>query len=78
MKWRAAVFGACDDGSQDAQTGRERQTIYDSLEKLANKLDTKPVVGSTLTAESFRTQAAGANLLHFHGHGRYDEHNIMR
>jgi CHAT domain-containing protein len=78
LKWKAAVLGAYDDSSKDAQTGRERQAIYGSLEKLADKLGTEPVVGPVLTTKSFRTQAAGADLLHFHGHGRYDQHNIMR
>jgi CHAT domain-containing protein len=75
-KWKAAVLGAYEDSVKDAQTSHERQAIYDSLEELAKKLDTEPVVGPALTTTSFRAKAAGADLLHFHGHGRYDQHNI--
>jgi CHAT domain-containing protein/tetratricopeptide (TPR) repeat protein len=74
--WKAAVLGAYEDESIAPGVSNEREFIYNSLNELAHKLDTKPVLGPALTTSSFQKQATRANLLHFHGHGQHDEHDI--
>jgi len=74
--WKAAVLGAYEDESIAPGLADERELIYNSLNELAHKLDTKAVLGPALTTSSFQKQAARANLLHFHGHGQFDEHDI--
>lgn len=74
--WRASVLGSYDDTSNEAKTTEERRAIYDSLGELSQRLDTMSLVGTNLTIHSFKAEVAGTNLLHFHGHGQYYEHDI--
>ncbi|KAH7140411.1 CHAT domain-containing protein [Dactylonectria estremocensis] len=76
--WSAAVFGAYDDDGRNGEVETERSHIYESLNKLGSQLDSAPVLGSALDAESFARGAEKANLIHFHGHGWHDEHHILR
>ena len=77
-EWKAAVTGAYDDWScSDVVTG-ERNKIYDSLRTLGHNLSSTPVLGLKLDVESFSRTAQEANLVHFHGHGLYNEHDILR
>ncbi|KAJ4114849.1 hypothetical protein BFJ63_vAg15249 [Fusarium oxysporum f. sp. narcissi] len=77
-EWRAAVFGAYenDNGNNELQT--EQIQIYDSLTRLGTRLDSAPVLGSALDTKSFARGAENANLVHFHGHGWRDGHDILR
>ncbi|KAF9770054.1 hypothetical protein IL306_012444 [Fusarium sp. DS 682] len=78
LEWRAAVFGAYDNdiGNNEVQT--EQSLIYDSLNRLGTRLGSTPVLGSALDAKSFARGAEKANLVHFHGHGWRDGHDILR
>ncbi|KAI9865743.1 MAG: hypothetical protein M1824_000003 [Vezdaea acicularis] len=76
--WKAAVLGAYDDDSRDPNVDKERLEIYSCLEALADKLGTNSTVGKDVNVSSFRDRATDINLLHFHGHGRYNQHDITR
>ena len=76
--WRSTILGAYDDASNDVKTLEERRAIYDSLKELSQRLDAMSLVGTNLTTNSFKAEVAGTNLLHFHGHGQYYEHDIKR
>ena len=74
---KATIIGAYEDDTTDPEVSKEREEIYEGIKTLAETLNASSILGPKLTTKSFHAQAADTELLHFHGHGIYDQHNIM-
>lgn len=76
--WKATVMGAYEDSAKDSDTVVEREEIYDCLRTLAQDLDTETILGPQLRTADFKREATDAKLIHFHGHGSFDQHDISK
>ena len=74
--WKSAVMGTYEDTSSEEETIKEKDDIYTSLQGLAKDLGDPELVGPNLSTVAFKTHASSANLIHFHGHGSYDQSDI--
>ncbi|KAF8543353.1 CHAT domain-containing protein [Trichophaea hybrida] len=74
--WKAAVMGTYEDTSTEEEAIKERDNIYSSLRDLARDFDDSELVGPNLSTAAFKAHASSANLIHFHGHGSYDQNDI--
>jgi CHAT domain-containing protein len=69
--WSAAVMAVYHDLPD------ETQAVHDAMESLAQRLGTHAITEDDLTLAVFERNAAGADLIHFHGHGEFNTNNIL-
>jgi hypothetical protein len=76
QRWKAAFMGTYDDTSNRREIVNERREIYASLRGLAGDFGDTEVIGPNLNTTAFKENAVLADLIHFHGHGSYNQQDV--